>query len=101
MARGECAEGCGEVFKQHGRAAALGTDDTAGRWVDEPGFGGAGEHDLARCVALGRIDEHILHAGEAGELLDLVGDAAAVGGVLRQRLFEPRERHLAERDLLS
>ena len=101
MPRREGPDRRGEVFEQDRRAAGLGADHAAARRVGHPGLGGAGHHDLTGRVAVGWIDEHVLDAGEAGEFFEFIGDAAAVGGMLGKRGFEPRQGHLAERHLLS
>jgi len=101
MPRRKRAERCNEIFEQNDRAARLCADGAA-TGVGHPGLGGARDHDLTALGALARIDKDILHAGDSGELRELLGDAPARRGRLRDLRFEPGERdHAQLRTLLQ
>jgi hypothetical protein len=87
-------QGRRQILEQQRGAAGLGAHHAAGG-IGDPGLRRAGDHDLTRAVALGRIDEHVLDAGQAGELRHVVGHVPRAAG--RSRRLEPREGYLAER----
>ena len=95
LARGEGPDRRGEILEQQRRTPRLDADHAAGG-VGDPALGGTGDHHLARLRAFARIDEHILHAGQAGEPLDVVGDIAPFRGGFGHLGLEPRQRDLAE-----
>ena len=89
-----------EILEEHRRAARLDPHHAAGG-VGDPALGRTGDDDFPRLAILGRIDKHILHAGEAGEPGDIVGDVAAFGRSVGHFGLQPRQRHLAERRTLA
>ena len=69
--------------------------------VGDPALGRAGDDDFTRLPIFGGIDEHILHARQAGEPDNIVGDVTPLGGSAGHLGLKSRQRHLAKRRTLA
>ena len=91
LAGRESAQGDDQVVEvEHGAARVDGQHAARRRFG--PGFGRAGDDDVARL----RIAEDVLDAGEAGQMLHGIVDRLAVGDAFLDDALESRERNFAK-----